>query len=219
MRILVVEDEAKMAALLQRGLQSEGIAADTAGTGEDALWMAASTEYDAIILDVMLPGIDGFETCRRLRAESVWSPVLMLTARDAVEDRVEGLDGGADDYLLKPFAFVELLARLRAVIRRGPTERPTVIEVGSLCLDPAKRQAWRGGTPITLSSTEFAMLETFMRHPDQVLSRFQLLEGWRVREPLERRRCVRQVPTRQDRPPVRSRIDRDGARNRLSDAW
>jgi two-component system, OmpR family, response regulator len=176
MRILVVEDEAKMAALLQRGLKDEGIAADTAGTGEDAIWMAMATAYDAVILDVMLPGIDGFETCRRLRAESVWTPVVMLTARDGIEDRVAGLDGGADDYLLKPFAFAELLARLRAVIRRGPIERPAVLEVGSLRLDPATRQAWRASTPITLSSTEFAMLQAFMRNPGQALSRFQLLE-------------------------------------------
>ena len=177
MRILVVEDEAKMAGLLQRGLTAEGIATDVAGTGEDALWMAAATRYDAIVLDVMLPGIDGLETCRRMRAEGIWAPVLMLTARDGVDDRVAGLDVGADDYLLKPFAFTELLARLRAVVRRGPTERPTVIEVGDLSLDPARRIVTRGGTPITLSSTEFAMLETFMRRPGRVLSRFDLLES------------------------------------------
>ncbi len=176
MRVLVVEDEAKMAALIQRGLKDEGIAADTAGTGEDAVWMAGSTGYDAIILDVMLPGIDGFETCARLRANDVWIPVVMLTARDGIEDRVAGLDGGADDYLLKPFAFAELLARLRAVIRRGPTERPAILEVGNLRLDPATRQASRAGTPIVLSTTEFAMLEAFMRHPDRALSRLQLLE-------------------------------------------
>ena len=176
MRILVVEDEDKMARLLQRGLAAEGLATDVAGAGEDAIWMAASTAYDAIVLDVMLPGIDGLETCRRLREQRVWTPVLMLTARDGVEDRVAGLDGGADDYLLKPFAFTELLARLRAVIRRGPVERPTVLRAGDLTLDPARRAVERRGTPIELSTTEFAVLETFMRHPDTVLSRFQLLE-------------------------------------------
>jgi len=176
MRILVVEDEAKMSRLLQGGLSAEGMATDVAGTGEDAVWMAASTAYDAIVLDVMLPGIDGLETCRRLRAEGVWAPILMLTARDGVDDRIAGLDGGADDYLLKPFAFTELLARLRAVIRRGPVERPVVLEVGDLTLDPARRAIARGGAPIDLSSTGFAMLETFMRHPGEVLSRFQLLE-------------------------------------------
>lgn len=176
MRILVVEDEAKMAALVQRGLNGEGIAADVATSGEDALWMAGATDYDAIILDVMLPGFDGFETCKRLRANGVWTPVVMLTARDGVEDRVAGLDGGADDYLLKPFAFDELLARLRAIVRRGPVERPAVLEVGDLRLDPAQRRVWRSQTPIALSATEFAVLEAFMRQPGVVLSRFQLLE-------------------------------------------
>ena len=176
MRILVVEDDPKMAALLQRGLTGEGLATDTASTGEDALWMAGSTAYDAVVLDVMLPGIDGFETCRRLREDGVWTPVVMLTARDGIDDRVAGLDGGADDYLLKPFAFEELLARLRAVIRRGPVERPAVLTVGDLRLDPATRQAWRAQTPIALSATEFAVLEALMRRPGEVLSRFQLLE-------------------------------------------
>jgi two-component system OmpR family response regulator len=125
----------------------------------------------------MLPGIDGFETCRRLRDDGVWAPVLMLTARDAISDRVAGLDGGADDYLTKPFSFVELLARLRALGRRGPVERPTVLEVGSLRLDPASRRAWRGETEVALSTKEFALLETFMRRPGDVLSRFQLLEA------------------------------------------
>src|ERR687888_2133772 len=130
MRVLVVEDELRMASLIRRGLFQEGLAVDIASTGEDALWMAQASEYDALVLDVMLPGIDGFETCRRLREESVWTPVLMLTARDAVEDRVAGLDGGADDYLTKPFSFSELLARLRALSRRGPVERPAVLSVG-----------------------------------------------------------------------------------------
>jgi two-component system OmpR family response regulator len=176
MRVLVVEDELKMAALIRRGLREEGLSVDVAERGEDALWMAGSTEYDVIVLDVMLPGIDGFETCRRLRDDGVWSPVLMLTARDAVEDRVAGLDRGADDYLVKPFSFAELLARLRALSRRGPVERPVVLEVGGLRLDPATRQVWRDDHEISLSTKEFALLEAFMRRPGQVLSRYQLLE-------------------------------------------
>ena len=176
MRVLVVEDEIKMASLIRRGLREEGLAADVAVKGEDALWMAGATEYDVIVLDVMLPGIDGFETCRRLRGDGVWAPVLMLTARDAVEDRVAGLDGGADDYLTKPFSFAELLARLRALARRGTTQRPSVLSVGELRLDPATRQVWREDVEIFLSSKEFAILETFMRRPGEVLSRYQLLE-------------------------------------------
>jgi two-component system OmpR family response regulator len=179
MRVLIVEDEVKMAALIRRGIREEGMAADVAVRGEDALWMAGSTDYDAIVLDVMLPGIDGFETCRRLRTDGVWSPILMLTARDSVEDRVSGLDGGADDYLTKPFSFGELLARLRALARRGPVERPVLLENGDLRLDPATRQVWRGDTEIPLSAKEFSLLEVFMRRPGEVLSRFQLLEhGW-----------------------------------------
>ena len=176
MRVLVVEDEVKMASLIRRGLREEGLAADVAIRGEDALWLADATAYDAIILDVMLPGIDGFETCRRLRAGGIWTPVLMLTARDGVEDRVAGLDGGADDYLTKPFSFAELLARLRALARRGAVERPSVLAVGDLRLDPATRQVWREETEISLSAKEFAILETFMRRPGEVLSRYQLLE-------------------------------------------
>ena len=165
-----------MAALLRRGLCEEGVAVDVAGRGEDALWKAGATEYDAIVLDVMLPGIDGFETCRRLREDGVWAPVLMLTARDAVEDRVAGLDGGADDYLTKPFSFSELLARLRALARRGSPERPSILSVGDLRLDPATRRVSRGDAQIALSAREFALLEAFMRHSGEVLSRFQLLE-------------------------------------------
>jgi two-component system, OmpR family, response regulator len=175
-RVLVVEDEVKMASLIRRGLREEGIAADVAVKGEDALWMAGSTEYDAVVMDVMLPGIDGFETCRRLREQGVWSAVLMLTARDSVEDRVAGLDGGADDYLTKPFSFAELLARLRALARRGPVERPAVLELGDLGLDPASRRVWRGDTDISLSAKEFSLLETFMRRPGEVLDRLSLLE-------------------------------------------
>jgi two-component system OmpR family response regulator len=176
MRVLVVEDDVKMAALLRRGLAEEGLSADVARRGDVALWMAEATEYDAIVLDVMLPGTDGFEVCRRLRESGRWSPVLMLTARDAVEDRVTGLDAGADDYLTKPFSFAELLARLRALARRVPQERPSVLVAGDLRLDPATREVRRGEHEIKLSAKEFALLETFMRRPGQVLSRFQLLE-------------------------------------------
>ena len=165
-----------MAGLIRRGLSKEGLAVDVTGTGEDALWMARSAEYDAIVLDVMLPGINGFETCRRLRANGIWAPVLMLTARDSVEDRVAGLDTGADDYLVKPFAFAELLARLRALARRGEPERPSVLQAGDLKLDPATRRVHRGPIEIRLSTKEFALLETFMRRPDEVLSRLHLLE-------------------------------------------
>jgi two-component system OmpR family response regulator len=175
-RVLIVEDEVKMAGLIRRGLRDDGIAADVAIKGEDALWMAAATEYDVIVLDVMLPGMDGFEVCRRLRADSVWAPVLMLTARDAIDDRVQGLDTGADDYLVKPFSFAELAARLRALARRGPIERAPVLLAGDLHLDPSSRRVWRAGTDISLSAKEFALLETFMRRQGQVLDRFQLLE-------------------------------------------
>jgi len=176
MRVLIVEDEPKLAALLRRGLTKEGMAVDVAAKGEDALWMAEATGYDAVVLDVMLPGIDGFEVCRRLRGAEVWSPILMLTARDAVRDRVAGLDSGADDYLTKPFSYAELLARLRALARRGRPERPVALEVGNLRLDPATRRVWRGENEIELSPKEFAVLETFMRRPGEVLSRFELLE-------------------------------------------
>jgi two-component system OmpR family response regulator len=175
-RVLVVEDDAKLAGIVRRGLRDAGLAVDVAPKGEDALWMAGSTDYDAVVLDLMLPGIDGFETCRRLRADGVWAPVLMLTARDAVDDRVAGLDAGADDYLTKPFSLAELLARLRALARRPPMARPTVLEVGDLRLDPATHQAWRGEQEIALSAKELALLETFMRRPGRVLSRYELLE-------------------------------------------
>ena len=165
-----------MAALICRGLVEEGYAADVARTGEEALWMARATPYDAIVLDLMLPGRDGLEVCRELRGSGVWSPILMLTARDGVEDRVNGLDSGADDYLTKPFSFAELLARLRTLSRRGAHERPVVLQVGSLRLDPATRQTWRGDAEIELSAKEFALLETFMRRAGEVLTRLELLE-------------------------------------------
>jgi two-component system OmpR family response regulator len=176
-RVLIVEDEVKLASAIRKGLRGEGLLADVAITGEDALWMAGATQYDAIVLDVMLPGIDGFETCRRLRGDEIRTPILMLTARDEVEDRITGLDTGADDYLAKPFDFGELLARLRALTRRGPSGRDAVLRVGDLELDPASRRVRRGGTEIPLSTKEFQVLEVFMRHPGEVLSRYQLLEG------------------------------------------
>jgi two-component system, OmpR family, response regulator len=176
MRVLVVEDELKMASLLLRGFRNNGDAADVARTGEDAIWLAGGTRYDAIVLDVMLPGMDGFETLAELRKQGRWTPVLVLTARDAVEDRIAGLDVGADDYLTKPFSFAELLARLRAIVRRGERERPTILQVGDLRLDPATRQVWRGTVEIELTGKEFALLEAFMGRPGAVLSRDQLLE-------------------------------------------
>jgi len=210
MRILIVEDEPKLASLLARGLREEGHPADIASTGEDALWMADSGPYDAIVLDVMLPGLDGFAVCRALRERKLWTPVLMLTARDAIEDRIEGLDTGADDYLLKPFAFAELLARLRALVRRGPAERPTELEAGDLRLDPASRRVWRGDTELQLSTKEFALLELFMRHAGEVLSRVQLLDGaWDLA--FESRSNVVDVYVRY----LREKIDRPFGRHAL----
>ena len=176
MRVLVVEDDPKMASLVKRGLTENGYAADVAPHGEDALWMAGAHDYDAIVLDVMLPGRDGFATCAALREAGMWAPVLMLTARDSIEDRVAGLDAGADDYLTKPFSLAELRARLRALVRRGRGERPTVLEVGDLRLDPATQQVWRGDTEVQLSRKEYSLLELFMRRPGDVISRFELLE-------------------------------------------
>jgi two-component system OmpR family response regulator len=202
-RALVVEDEPKMAALIRRGLVEEGYAADVARTGEDALWMARATPYDAIVLDVMLPGADGLAVCRELRESGVWSPVLMLTARDGVHDRVAGLDTGADDYLTKPFSFAELLARLRALTRRDLSERPTVIDAGALRLDPASRRAWRADVELDLSPKEFALLETFMRRAGDVLTRDDLLEhAWDAA--YERRSNVVDVYVRY----LRAKIDR-----------
>jgi two-component system OmpR family response regulator len=203
MRLLVVEDEPKLAALVARGLREEGYAVDVAERGEDALWMAHAAPYDAILLDVMLPGADGFDVCRRLRSQEVWSPILMLTARDAVGDRVTGLDAGADDYLPKPFAFDELVARVRALVRRAPTERPTVLEVGSLRLDPAAHRAWRHDEVLDLSPKELALLEVFMRNPGRVLSRSQLLDSaWDIG--FERRSNIVDVYVRY----LRDKIDR-----------
>ena len=177
MRVLVVDDDARMAAAIQRGLRFEGLVVDLAGGGEEALGMCAATAFDAVVLDVMMPGLDGFATCRRLRADRNWVPVLMLTARDAVEDRVRGLDDGADDYLTKPFSLAELVARLRALVRRGAVERPVVLAVGDLRLDPATRAVRRGDQEIELSAREFALLEAFMRRPGQVLTQPRLLDA------------------------------------------
>ena len=175
MHILVVEDEPKMARLLHRGLTERGDIVEVAPTGETAVALAMTEEFDVVLLDVALPGMDGFEVCRRLRAAKVWAPVLMLTARSAVEDRIRGLDAGADDYLPKPFSLAELLARIRALVRRGPVVRPTLVTIGDLTLDPATRRVWRGEREIALSSKEFTLLEMFMRRPDQVLTRDRLL--------------------------------------------
>jgi two-component system OmpR family response regulator len=176
MRVLVVEDEVRMAALLRRGLAEEGYAVDVAGDGADAVWRATEFSYDAVVLDVLLPGIDGFEVCRRLRDGGCWVPVVMLTARGDVADRVRGLDAGADDYLAKPFSFAELCARLRALIRRGTPERPAVLAAGDLRLDPAGRRAWRGEAELELSAREFALLEFLLRHAGEVVTRTMILE-------------------------------------------
>jgi two-component system OmpR family response regulator len=176
MRILVVEDEPKMASLIRRSLERAALAVDIAPDGEEALWRAQAVSYDAIVLDRMLPGMDGTEVCRRLRSASVWSPVLMLTAMAEIPDRVDGLDAGADDYLAKPFDFDELLARLRALARRGAVEHAPVLQAGDLRLDPAAHAAWRGEEELDLTAKEFALLEAFMRRPGQVLTRDTLLE-------------------------------------------
>ncbi len=166
-----------MAAAIRRALRAAGVVADVASTGDDAQGMAATIPYDVIVLDVMLPDVDGFTVCRQLRDADVWTPIIIVTARDAVADRVRGLDVGADDYLTKPFSLEELLARLRALARREMSERPVALSVGSLRLDPATRQAWRGDSEIVLSAKEFALLDVFMRHAGQVLSQQQLLDA------------------------------------------
>ena len=177
MRVLVIEDEVRMARLIKRALEEEGHAVDIAGDGPDGLWMATENPYAAVVLDVMLPGFDGFELCRRLRAAGIWAPVLMLTARDQVGDRVRGLDAGADDYLVKPFSLLELSARLRALARRDDRRRPVVLAEGDLKLDPASKRAWRADTELQLSPKEFALLEFFLRNPGTVLTRSQIIEA------------------------------------------
>ena len=176
MRILVVEDEVKMAALLKRGLEGEHLAVDIAGDAADGLWRASESNYDLILLDVMLPDGDGFELCRTMREKGIWTPIMMLTARNVVDDRVRGLDAGADDYFAKPFAFPELFARVRALLRRGSGERPTVLSVGTLELDPAAHEARNAGEPLELTAKEYALLEYLMRHAGEVLSRTDIIE-------------------------------------------
>ena len=174
--MLIVEDEPRMATLLQRGFRDEGYAVDVAADGTDGLWMGTENDYDVVILDVMLPGVDGFDVCRQLRERSRWAPIMMLTARDAIDDRVHGLDAGADDYAMKPFSFAELAARVRALVRRNTRDRPTILEIGDLRLDPATHRAWRGSTALDLSPKEMALLELLMRHPDEVITRTHILE-------------------------------------------
>ena len=177
MRLLIVEDQAKLAGLLRSRFQENGLVVDVTSRGEDAPWIAGTTRFDVLILDVMLPGIDGFETCRRLRADGVGSPILLLTARDGIGDRVTGLTEGADDYLIKPFSFAELLARVRALARRPQTQRAAVMQVGDLRLDSAGMRVWRGPTELSLSAKELLLLEALMTRPGEVLSRLMLLEA------------------------------------------
>ena len=210
MRVLVVDDDEKMGAVLRRGLSLEGMAVDTVTHSDEAVIRAQATTYDVIVLDVMLPGRDGFAVCRSLRERSVWSGVLMLTARDSVEDRVAGLNCGADDYLVKPFSLDELVARVRAVARRGTVERPVMLQVGDLRLDRATLHAWRGEVPIELSPKESAVLEVLMRRPGEVLSRFELLEqAWSY--DYENRSNVLEVYVRY----LREKIDRPFGRNSI----
>ncbi|SDR15061.1 response regulator transcription factor [Thermostaphylospora chromogena] len=176
MRVLVVEDERRMAAALQRGLQAEGFAVDLAHDGRDGLHMARTGDYDVVVLDIMLPGISGYNVCKQLRAEENWVPILMLSAKDGEYDMADGLDLGADDYLTKPFSYVVLVARLRALLRRGAGRRPSVLRCGDLELDPARRKVSRGGTPVELTPREFSLLEFLMRHHDEVMSKSEILE-------------------------------------------
>jgi two-component system OmpR family response regulator len=177
MRVLVVEDEVRLAEGLRRGLEADGFAVDIAGTGTDGLWMARENEYSVILLDIMLPGISGYRVCETLRAEGNWTPVLMLTAKDGEWDQVEALDTGADDYLSKPFSYVVLLARIRALLRRGAAARPTILEAGDLLLDPATRRVSREGTVIDVTAREFAVLEFLMRRKGDVVSKREVLNG------------------------------------------
>jgi two-component system OmpR family response regulator len=210
MRVLVVEDDPKLGPVLVRGLATDAIAADLVTTGREAIVRAGATDYTVIVLDVMLPDLDGFQVCRALRQDNTFAPVLMLTARDAIYDRVQGLDSGADDYLVKPFSFVELLARVRAMSRRGPIQRTVMLEVGDLRLDSARHQVWRGDSPIDLSRKEYAILEALMRHAGDVLSRFDLLEQvWGY--DYENRSNIVEVYIRY----LREKIDRPFGRNTL----
>jgi DNA-binding response OmpR family regulator len=175
-RILVVEDEKRLADGLKKGLDAEGFATDVATTGTDGLWMARENDYDAIVLDIMLPEINGYKICSTLREEENWTPVLMLTAKDGELDEADALDLGADDYLTKPFSYVVLVARLRALLRRGAPQRPAVLEVGDLRLDPGSRRTWRGGTELHLTTRETALLEFLMRRAGEVVSKKDILD-------------------------------------------
>jgi DNA-binding response OmpR family regulator len=175
MRILVVEDETRLAASLRTGLEAEGFAVDTAHDGPEGLWYARENDYDAILLDIMLPGLNGYKVCEALRAEQNWTPILMLTAKDGDWDQIEALDTGADDYVTKPFSFQVLLARLRSLLRRGTPERPTRLVVGDLELDPATRRVTRAGTELSLTSRELSLLEFLMRRPGEVLTKSDIL--------------------------------------------
>jgi two-component system OmpR family response regulator len=209
-RLLVVEDDRKLGPVLVRGLATDGIAADLVTSGREAIVRAGATEYTVIVLDVMLPDLDGYQVCRALRDENTFSPVLMLTARDAIADRVHGLDSGADDYLVKPFSFSELLARIRALSRRGPIQRAVMLAIGDLRLDSARHQVWRGEVAVDLSRKEYAVLEALMRHPGDVLSRFDLLEQvWGYG--YENRSNIVEVYIRY----LREKIDRPFGRNSL----
>lgn len=177
MRLLIVDDDERLAGLLERGFRAEGYAVDRAGTAEDAEWLGRENEYDAAILDIGLPDGDGFRVCTALREAGRWTPLLMLTARDSVADRVHGLDVGADDYLSKPFSFSELAARVRALVRRGAHERPLVLRVGALALDRARRRVTAAGRPIELPVREFAVLELFMRRAGEVLTRTEIIDN------------------------------------------
>jgi len=176
MRILLVDDEQRFAAAVRQGLEAEGLAVDVAHDGDEGLWMARSNDYDAIVLDILLPGLNGYRVCAELRDGGDWTPILMLTALDEDLDEAEALDTGADDYLSKPFSFVVLVARLRALLRRGASPRPVVLEIGNLRLDPAAHRCWRAGQEVELTAKQFALLECFMRHPGQVLSKTALRE-------------------------------------------
>ena len=176
MRVLVVEDEVRQAAALKRGLEAEGFAVDVAGNGNDGLWLAVEQAYDAIVLDVMLPGMNGYKVCAQLREKQIWTPVLMLTAKDGEFDEAEALDTGADDFVTKPFSYVALVARLHALIRRGAAERPAVLEAGDLRFDPGERRAWRGEVEVRLTAREMALLEFLLRHRGDVVSKTDILD-------------------------------------------
>jgi len=203
MRVLLVEDDERMADTVRRGLASENIAADVARSGEEALWRVDANIHSVVVLDVMLPGIDGLETCKRMRVAQVWTPILMLTARDTVGDRVTGLNSGADDYLVKPYSFEELLARVHALARRESGPRPVVLAVGDLRLDPTSHRVWRGEQEVELTTREVGILEAFMRRPGRIISRYELLElAWQG--DVEQRSNVVEVAVRR----LRDKVDR-----------